>query len=60
MCEHFCIGFIDFVSKGKILLEYTNLFSPNEYKIILKKFQQNLNNLKCIEMFAIDTENLKN
>ena len=34
-CEHFCIGFIDFM-----LLEYTNLFSPNEYekndKLILK------------------------
>ena len=49
--------------KGKSLLEYTNLFSPNEYKkkykIILKYFQQNLNNLKYTEMFAINTENLK-
>ena len=39
MCEYFCIGFIDF----KSLLEYTNLFSPNDYekddKIILKYFQ---------------------
>ena len=32
MCEYFCIGFIDFVVKGKSLLEYTNLFSPAEYK----------------------------
>ena len=32
MCGYFCIGFIDFVLKGKILLEYSNLFSPNEYK----------------------------
>ena len=32
MCEYFCIGFIDFMLKGKSLLEYTNLFSPNEYK----------------------------
>ena len=32
MCEYFCIGFIDFVLKGKSLLEYTNLFSPAEYK----------------------------
>ena len=30
MCGYFCIGFIDFMLKGKILLEYTNLFSPNE------------------------------
>ena len=38
--------------KGKSLLEYTNLFSPNGYKknekIILKYFQQNLNKLKCV------------
>ena len=43
MCGYFCIGFIDFMLKGKILVEYTNLFSPNEYrkndKIILKNFQ---------------------
>ena len=40
------------MSKGKSLLEYTNLFSPNGYKkndkIILKIFQQNLNKLKCV------------
>ena len=42
MCGYFCIGigFIDFMLKGKSLLDYTNLFSPNEYKkndkIILK------------------------
>ena len=30
MCEYFCIGFIDFMLKGKSLLEYTNLFCPNE------------------------------
>ena len=43
MCRCFCTGFIDFVLKGKILLQYTNLFSPNEYKkndkITLKHFQ---------------------
>ena len=44
MCGHFCIGFIDFMSKGKSVLDYTNLFFPpeyeNNYKIILKYFQQ--------------------
>ena len=44
MCGYFCIGFIDFMWKGKALLEYKkNLFSPNGYKrnekIILKYFQ---------------------
>ena len=44
MCGYFCIGFIDFILKGKIFLDYTNLFSPNECekndKIILRYFQK--------------------
>ena len=43
MCSYFSIGFVDFMLKRKSLLEYTNLFSPNDYekndKIILKYFQ---------------------
>ena len=43
MREYFRIGFIDFILKGKSLLEYTNLFSPNDYekndKITFKHFQ---------------------
>ena len=50
--------------KGKSLLENTNLVFPNDYekndKIILKYFQKNLNKLKCIVMFVINIENLKN
>ena len=40
MCGSFCIGFIDFMLKGKSLVGYTNLFSHNDYdkndKIIQK------------------------
>ena len=32
MSEYFCIVFIVFVFEGKSLLDYTNLFSPNEYE----------------------------
>ena len=32
MRGYFCIGFINFMLKGKSLLDYTNLFSPNDYK----------------------------
>ena len=42
MCGYFCIGFVDFMLKGKSLLEYTNLFLPNEYTKndkIIKYFQ---------------------
>ena len=44
MCGYFCIGFIDFMLKGKSLLNYTNLFSPSNYeknyKIMLKYFEK--------------------
>ena len=29
MCGYFCIGFIDFMLKGKSLTAFTNLFSLN-------------------------------
>ena len=32
MCGYFCIGFIDFVFKGKTLTKHANLFSPNDFK----------------------------
>ena len=32
MCGYFCTGFIYFMLKGNSLLEYTNLFSPNDYE----------------------------
>ena len=42
MCGYFCIGFIDYMFKGKSLTDYTNLFSPNNFKknddIILNYF----------------------
>ena len=42
MRGYFCIAFIDFMLKGKNLLDYKNLFSPNEYekneKIMRKYF----------------------
>ena len=29
MCRYFCLGFINFLLKGKSLLDYAHLFSPN-------------------------------
>ena len=29
MCSYFCIGFINYMFKGKSLTDFTNLFSPN-------------------------------
>ena len=46
MCGYFCIGFIDFMFKGRSLTDYTNLFSPNNFKknddIILNYFLNKL------------------
>ena len=43
MCGYFCIGFIDFMLAGKNLTDYTNLFSPHDFKknddIILSYFK---------------------
>ena len=43
MCGYFCIGLVDFMLKVKSLLDYTNLFSLNDYekndKITLKRFE---------------------
>ena len=45
ICGYFYIGFIDFMLKRKTLTEFTNLFSPNNFKenddIILKYFMNN-------------------
>ena len=45
MCGYFCIGLIDFMFKGKSLTEYTNLFSPIDFKknhdTILNYFMSN-------------------
>ena len=32
MCGYFFIGFIIFMFKGNSLTDYTNLFSPNDFK----------------------------
>ena len=43
MCGFYCITFIEYMLVGKTLLDYTNLFSPNDYekneKIIYKYFK---------------------
>ena len=43
ICGYFCIGFINFMLKGKTLTEFMNLFSPNNFKktddIILSYFK---------------------
>ena len=46
MCGYFCIGFINFMLEGKSLTDFTNLFTPNDFKknddIILNYFLTNI------------------
>ena len=32
MSGYYCIEFINYMLEGKMLLDYTNLFSPNDFK----------------------------
>ena len=46
MCGYFYLEFIDFMLAEKTLTEFTNLFSPNNFKknddIILNQFMNNV------------------
>ena len=35
ICGYFCVGFINFMLDGKSLTDFTHLFSPNNFKIII-------------------------
>ena len=47
LCGHFCIGFIDFILAGKKLTDFTNMFSPQDFKknddMILSYFKDEWN-----------------
>ena len=47
MCRYFCIGFVDFMLAGKKLTDFTNMFSPYDFKkndnIILSYFKDGWN-----------------
>ena len=65
MCGYFCTGFIDFMLQGNILLNYTNLCSPNDYeknkKSVLKYFQQREKSEKeYVVLIMVSIENLQN
>ena len=36
MCGFYCIAFIECMLAGKAFLDFTNLFSPNDYKKMTK------------------------
>ena len=38
MCEHFCIGFIDFMFKARSLADFANLLKTEKMKRMTKQF----------------------
>ena len=50
-CRFYCIASIEYMLAGITLLDYTNLFSPNDYKkndkIIYKYFKNKYCKRKC-------------
>ena len=52
MCGYFCIEFINYMLKGKTLLDYTDLFSPNDFKRTIKLLKENIkmNNLELTDV----------
>ena len=56
MCRYFWIGFADFMLKVKNFLEYTNLFSPSEYKrsdkIIFKYYPIEYKQVKIMKRYC--------
>ena len=56
MCGYFCIEFINYMLKDKTLLDYTNLFSPNE---LLKEYlkMNNIIELTNVNKYRLDEIN---
>ena len=52
MCECFCMGLIDFMLARKKLIDFTNMFSPHDFKknddIILSYFKDESNSIESI------------
>ena len=57
MCRYFCTGFIDFMLAGKKLTDFTNTFSPHDFK---KNGDVILSYLKMDESNSIETIDNRN
>ena len=43
MCDYFCIEFINYMFDGKSLIDFTSLFSPHDFKKMVKLLNKYLN-----------------
>ena len=54
MCGYFFIEFINYMLKGKTLLDYTNLFSPNDFKKTIELLKEYLKMNNIIELTNVN------
>ena len=54
MCGYFCIEFINYMLKGKTLLDYTNLYSPNDFKRTIELLKEYLRMNNIIELTDVN------
>ena len=65
ICGFYCITFIEYMLTGKALIDYTNLFSPNDYKkndkILYKVFlKMDILEEACLEFRLRTTDETRN
>ena len=58
MRGYFCIGFVNYTVKGKILLDYTSLFSSKKFEKNNEKCKVIFKNLKLKLFLSIDSKNM--
>ena len=58
MRGYFCIGFINYTVKGKILLDYTSLFSSKKFEKNDEKYKDIFYNLKLKLFLSIDSKKM--
>ena len=56
VCRYFCVEFINYMLKGKKLLDYTNLFSPNDFKKTIKLLKEYLK-MNNVNKYRLDEIN---
>ena len=56
VCRYFCVEFINYMLKDKKLLDYTNLFSPNDFKKTIKLLKEYLK-MNNVNKYRLDEIN---
>ena len=54
ICGYFCIEFINYMLKDKTLLDYTNLYSPNDFKRTIELLKEYLRMNNIIELTDVN------